>query len=155
MGVKSKSRIRLCLVLLGLNLAFIWGNSLMTAEVSRAFSTFVQNVLAGLFPVTGPDESVDGHHLLRKLAHFSEFACLGILLSWLTRMLRQVKWELYVFPLCAGALVAAVDETIQIFVPERGPHIFDVGIDTLGVATGIVLISLYVCIKNKLWRKIK
>lgn len=53
------------------------------------------------------------------------------------------------WPLLAGAGVAAVDETIQCFVPLRGPALKDVGIDTLGVITGIVIISLIYQIKRK------
>lgn len=142
------------MVLLIANLAFIWGNSLMTAEISRALSTFVKDVLAWIFPATDSGDSGEGHHLLRKLAHFTEFACLGMLLSWLIRMLRTTKWEYYVLPLLTGVLVACVDEIIQIFVPGRGPGILDVGIDTLGVTLGIVLITVYVSMKNKFWRKL-
>ena len=153
--VKTKSRLRLCVVLLCCNLAFIWGNSLMTADMSRAFSTFVKDILAWLLPATGSDESGEGHHLLRKLAHFTEFTCLGVLLSWLIRMLRSKQWEKLLLPLAMGALAACVDETIQVFVPGRGPGILDVGIDTLGVTVGILLILIYESIKQKFWRKIQ
>ena len=152
--VKTKTKLWFCCSLLAFNIAFIWGNSLLTAELSRAFSTWVKDLLANLFPVQLEDETTDGHHLVRKLAHFTEFTSLGILLSWLIRMLRSRKWEQYALPLLLGAGVACVDEIIQIFVPERGPGIKDVGIDTLGVLTGIVLISLYTSIKQKFWRKL-
>ena len=153
--VKTKTRLTLCLILLSLNIGFIWGNSLLSAELSRAFSGWVGKVLA-LFVSSGGTEEVEGgQHLLRKLAHFMEFTCLGICLSWLIRMMLSGKWEQYYLPLMGGVLVACVDETIQIFVPGRGPGIKDVGIDTLGVILGIVLISLYTCIKTKIWRKIQ
>ena len=153
--VKTKTRLTLCLVLLSLNIAFIWGNSLLTADLSRAFSRWVGKILALFVSVDGTEEVEGGHHLLRKLAHFTEFTCLGICLSWLVRMLRNGKWEQYVLPLMGGVLVACVDETIQIFVPGRGPGIKDVGIDSLGVILGIVLISLCTSIKIKKWRKIQ
>lgn len=153
--VKTTSRIRLCTVLLVLNIAFIWGNSLLTANMSRAFSTWVKDLLSAFFSSDGSEGSEGGHHLLRKLAHFTEFTCLGLCLSWLTRMLRPQSWEYYGLPLLGGALVACVDEIIQIFVPGRGPGILDVGIDTLGVVLGIVLISLYASIKHKFWRKLQ
>ena len=127
----------------------------MTADMSRAFSTFVGQILSWFLPGQDAASQGGGHHLLRKLAHFSEFACLGVLLSWLVRMLRTAKWEYYVVPLLTGALAACVDEIIQIYIPGRGPGILDVGIDTLGVTLGIVLISIYACIKNNFWRKIK
>jgi VanZ family protein len=50
----------------------------------------------------------------------------------------------------SGFLTACVDETIQRFVPDRGPSIFDVGIDTAGVAVGIaILLFIYFIRKRK------
>ena len=133
--IRTKKRLVLCLVLLGINIAFIWGNSLLPGELSGAFSDWVKSLLDAILP--GGGESSPGGGLLRKLAHFTEFTCLGLLLSWLVRMLRQKNWEQLLFPLVTGAAVAALDETIQLFVPKRGPTIKDVGIDTLGVVLGI------------------
>ena len=143
------------MTLLVCNIAFIWGNSLLTAELSRAFSGFVKDMLSFFFTGGGAEEAEGGDHLLRKLAHFTEFACLGVLLSWLIRMLRPKSWEYYGLPLLGGCMVACTDEIIQNFVPGRGPGILDVGIDTLGVTLGIVLISIYTSIKSKFWRKIQ
>lgn len=143
---KTKKRLRMCCTLLALNLVFIWGNSLLPGQISGALSDFVKSILDWLLPGNGED--TPGGGLLRKLAHFTEFACLGSLLFWLIGMLRQKRWELYLWPMLAGVAVAAVDETIQCFVPLRGPALKDVGIDTLGVITGIVIISLILSIKN-------
>lgn len=143
---KTKKRLRMCCTLLALNLVFIWGNSLLPGHISGALSDFVKSILDWLLPGNGED--TPGGGLLRKLAHFTEFACLGSLLFWLIGMLRQKRWELYLWPMLAGVAVAAVDETIQCFVPLRGPALKDVGIDTLGVITGIVIISLILSIKN-------
>ena len=85
---------------------------------------------------------------MRKLAHFTEFACLGMLLRWLFGMLLQKKWQYYTWPAIGGVAVASLDETIQMFIPGRGPHIKDVGIDTLGLALGIFIISLITHIKK-------
>jgi VanZ family protein len=43
-------------------------------------------------------------------------------------------------PFFWGVLAASVDETIQCFVPDRGPAIKDVCIDSAGVLTGIILL---------------
>jgi hypothetical protein len=64
-------------------------------------------------------------------------------------MVRERKWEYWVLPLFAGFLVACVDETIQMFVPDRGPGIRDVAIDTAGVFVGIALFSLVYFMKNR------
>ena len=136
---RTNKRLWLCSCLIGLNLAFIWGNSLLPGEVSGAFSAFVRDLLASLFP-GGLDQPEAGHGLLRKLAHFTEFCTLGMLFSWLYAMLTKKPWQKLVFPFLCGVLAACVDETIQRFVPGRGPGIKDVGIDTLGVTLGIVII---------------
>ena len=142
--IRTQNRMRLCTALLILNLAFIWGNSLLPGEVSGAFSDWVKGFLAKLF--ASGDMSQSGGGLLRKLAHFSEFAALGILLSWLFGMLQKKPC----FAAVCGFLAACVDETIQRFVPDRGPSIVDVGIDTCGVLTGMLLLfAAYRLSRNK------
>ena len=130
----TDKRLRLCITLLVCNLIFIWGNSLLPGEVSGAFSDWVKSVLSRLF-FGGPTPSA-GRGLLRKIAHFSEFAALGMCLAWLHGMLQIGK----IRPFFWGVLAAAVDETIQVFVPDRGPSIRDVCIDSAGVLTGIILL---------------
>lgn len=145
---RTNRKIRICTALLVTNILFIWGNSLLPGSVSGAISQWARDLLAALFG-SGNENPDAGHGLLRKLAHFTEFACLGMLLHWLFCMLREKLWEHLVFPALAGIAVAAVDETIQCFVPLRGPALKDVGIDTLGVTAGIVIISLIMYFKRK------
>ena len=134
--IRTDKRLRLCYCLLVLNLAFIWGNSLLPGEVSDAFSDWVKELLASLFPGDGPEKQSGG--LLRKIAHFTEFAALGMVLSWLFGMLQRGKsW-----PLICGGLAACIDETIQMFVPDRGPSLKDVGIDSCGVIAGMILLYI-------------
>jgi VanZ family protein len=97
----------------------------------------------------GDGEIGGGHGLLRKLAHFSEFCALGMLLSWLFAMLREKKWAFVIPSMICGCLAACVDETIQRFIPDRGPGIKDVGIDSMGVILGISLLSLGYTIHQK------
>lgn len=144
--VRTNKRLRVCAALLVLNVAFIWGNSLLPGEISGAISNGLKAFLEMLMGVQeGPP---GGGGLLRKIAHFTEFACLGVLLRWLFGMLLRKKRQHYGWPFIAGVAVASVDETIQMFVPDRGPHIKDVGIDTLGLALGIFIISLITHIKK-------
>ena len=131
---RTDKRLRLCTALLICNLVFIWGNSLLPGEISGAFSDWVKSLLAQLLPM-GPDDG-SGGGLLRKAAHFTEFTALGILLAWLHGMLQKGKLQ----PFLWGILAASVDETIQCFVPDRGPGIKDVCIDSAGVLTGIILL---------------
>ena len=127
-------------ITLGL-LCFIWGNSLLPGKDSGELSGFVGTLLQKLLPFLNL-QSETGMHLLRKAAHFSEFAALGMSFSWLFGMLSGKKAWYLSLPLICGAAAAAIDETIQLFSPDRGPSIKDVGIDTCGVITGIAVLSL-------------
>lgn len=129
--------MRLCVGLLVMELLFIWGNSALSGEVSNALSTWVGNVLSHILPFKPGDG--EGGHLLRKLAHFSEFACLGATLCWLFGMHSQQKTPL---SLLGGLTAACVDETIQIFTPERSSSLLDVWIDTSGILLGIGLVLM-------------
>ncbi len=141
---RTDRKIRICAALLVMNVLFIWGNSLLPGSVSGAISHFVRDILAFVFR-TESSGSDSGHGLLRKLAHFTEFACLGALFAWLFGMLSK---PLPVALLC-GFAVACMDETIQRFVPERGPSFKDVLIDTSGTLVGIGLLFLGYTIRKK------
>ncbi len=134
--IRTDKRLRLCTALLIVNLCFIWGNSLLPGELSGAFSDWVKRLLTAILPV-GPSAS-GGSGLLRKIAHFTEFALLGMLLTWLFGMLQKRQ----LWPLAHGFAAACVDETIQRFVPNRGPSLVDVGIDTCGVIVGMILLLI-------------
>lgn len=132
----SRKRLWLCTGLIGCCLCFIWGNSLMPGEVSAAFSNWVGEMLESLLNI--PLKPSQGRGLLRKIAHFTEFAALGMLLTWRMGMQGKPLWLAQLF----GSLAACVDETIQCFVPGRGPGLRDVCIDSSGVFTGMILIYL-------------
>lgn len=123
--------------LLILNILFIWGNSLLPPEASWKVSNAVKNVLLALMP--GSTESGGGAGslgaLIRKIAHFTEFCVLGILLRCRWRDLRQGLER----TLLAALLTAAVDETIQVFT-NRTSSVFDVWIDFSGAVIGSVLV---------------
>lgn len=139
----AKKKVTLCAVLIALNIAFIWGNSLLPREVSAQFSRLVGRMLDWLIP--GQDTVVgvgEGNGILRKIAHFTEFCCLGVLMRWMAQMLQSLPWKRLMFPILAGAAVACIDETIQCFVPGRGPGILDVCIDAAGVALGVLILTL-------------
>lgn len=132
--IRTKNRMRLCITLLTLNLVFIWGNSLLPGSISGAISDWFKGILAALLPVT--EAPVSGGFLLRKLGHFTEFAALGMCLGWLCAMLRRGR----TLPFFLGTAAAGLDETIQRFVPDRGPGLRDVCIDACGVLAGLLLL---------------
>jgi len=137
--IRTETRLRVCITLLIINLAFIWGNSLLPGEISGAFSDWVKSLVAPLF---GWDqESGEGGGLLRKIAHFTEFACLGVCLRWFWGMLEAKRLKPFLYALGCAFVAACIDEIIQMFVPLRGPGIRDVLIDTAGSLTGILILT--------------
>lgn len=146
--IRTQKRMRLCVTLTACCLAFIWGNSLMPGSVSGAISDFFKRILQYLFEQGEPESSGLGF-LVRKMAHFTEFTALGLCLCWLFGMLGKGR----LLPFLCGAATACVDETIQIFVPDRGPSVRDVCIDSGGVLLGVILLTLghhYCCKKRTL-----
>jgi len=137
--IALKKKKMICTVLIALNLAFIWGNSLVSGEDSGNLSG---GIMAWVNSFLGLDETGAAllHHLIRKAAHFTEFACLGALLAWRCRLSGEKHAAL--LPALLSMAAAVTDESIQLFTPDRGPRLTDVWIDTAGAVTGIMLLLL-------------
>ena len=131
----GQKKIRFWAIMIICNILFIWGNSLLPGSVSCAISKFVSYVVYQV--ILGRDGvGGDGHGLLRKVAHFTEFACLGAFLSRFLFLLKKPR----LLALGGAFLVACCDETIQRFVPDRGPSFKDVLIDTSGAIVGMIIL---------------
>ena len=135
---------RILSILILLNLALIWGNSMLTGLSSEAVSGGILALLGRFLPVLLTEA---GHTLLRKAAHFSEFALLGLLYCGRHRL---VKGEAPVHLMGFGLAVACIDETIQIFTPGRASSLIDVWIDASGFALGLLLIVIFHTISTKI-----
>ena len=132
----------LCCTLIALNLALIFGNSAMPGSTSTGISDGFLSLLQGAIPGLGSVTSF----LIRKLAHFSEFTCLGLLLGRMFRLLGFRGFPAFTSPAFFGILAACTDETIQYFVPGRDSNLIDV----CGVFTGILFLFLgYFCIGRR------
>lgn len=127
----SKKTDKVCRAVVILILVFIWGNSLLSAPKSAQLSKNITAVVVEtLEKVTGESfENVITEKVIRKLAHFTQFACLGFF-SFLIFSKRLGHSLLF------GAAVSVLDESIQYFTPGRGPQITDVIIDSLGFFIG-------------------
>ncbi len=121
------------LVLIGAATALIWSQSLKSAGQSSMNSNAIALPMAG-------NEGVSGDvfdillMLVRKLAHFFEFAVLGVLWGLYSR-LRPGK-----FAWLYGLPVALVDEGLQYFAPGRAPGLWDVVLDYAGYFCGFALV---------------
>ena len=152
--IRSAKRLRLCYTLLCLLLVFIWGNSLMPAEISAGFSGWIKEILDKLLPGFSTGDGETGHHLLRKLAHFSEYTAIGMLLTscaYSFDRFKPYRYLAYVF--FAGLGTAFVDETIQLLSEGRAGMITDMWIDFSGVVLGTAIMLLFYFVYQRIRRK--
>lgn len=86
----------------------------------------------------------------RKVAHYVEYIIGGVLFGLLFLTYEWNDKKVILSSILLGIWYAALDEIHQIMVPGRAGRIVDVYIDTLGIATGVVLILIMTKInKNK------
>lgn len=147
------------MLLLLTTFAIIFKFSSQIAEESDDISNGVLRKIIDVFPYTKElSEEIKikmvehGNPIIRKLAHFSIYALVGV---WIMAFMSTFDIRLYkkwIISMLVGVLYAASDEFHQSFVPGRGPSIVDVGIESLGVLTGIlavlIIISIYRALKS-------
>lgn len=148
-----KKQFIILVVFFALALCFIWGNSILSVEVSAKISTFISSMLAD-FVEPGIDSGASYEFGLRKIAHFFEFCVLGVISSLLLRICipdSHISLPTLAF---LGMFIAVIDETIQIF-SGRHPAIRDVWIDIGGYVLGCIIVWAYLCLKSYLAKKRK
>lgn len=85
-------------------------------------------------------ESIKAYNpIIRKLAHFSLYTIGGVLIyCLLDRSNLKTRYKV-VIAIALGALYACTDEYHQYYISGRTANLFDIWIDSLGVAFGIVV----------------
>jgi len=108
-------------------------------------SRIIGPLLRWLYPNISDEAIRAVQTVVRKASHVTEYSVLALLL-WRARR-RPIKndprpwsWREAAFAVCAAGVYAATDEFHQMFVPSRGASIWDIGLDTLGAAGGVVVI---------------
>lgn len=150
---------QLLLGLIIVQMLFIFTMSSFGPDSSNAQSGHIVQVLTQILPNTKTNDLV---FIVRKTAHFSEYALLGILfylrfsrtknlnhLSSLTTLAQQTLVQAPIYPkfstpillsVFTSFIYACTDEIHQLFVPGRSGQFFDVCVDTLGAFVGCLLI---------------
>lgn len=82
--------------------------------------------------------------IVRKSAHFSEYALLAVAAAFHLYVRKRKGLVLYFLPVLTVFLYASTDEFHQTFVPGRTGLFRDVLIDTAGGATGSLIFTLIV-----------
>lgn len=78
-------------------------------------------------------------HPIRKFAHFSEYACMGVLLYGVWRPWKERGRKLYLLIVIWVFISAGTDEFHQLFIPGRYGCFADVVLDTCGGTFGLFL----------------
>jgi VanZ family protein len=102
---------------------FVFSTTIFSAANT---SRIIEPLLRWIFPAASAAQIVLMHGLVRKSAHFFNYA----VLFWLL-IRRPMAGRPYAALACC-ILYAAVDETHQIFVPNRTPSPYDVALDSTG-----------------------
>ena len=153
------------LIFLVLTLAsqvWIFSNSLQDAKASTEQSETVMEIVKPVYEEVLPIVHVEPtenniHHYVRKTAHFTEFALLGVL-SFLTVYLfrpKKARFLFYVLPPVVCVLTAIADESIQSGVSGRSSEWADVLLDSAGAITGILIAFLASLLISALAKKAK
>ncbi len=152
----SKRFTVLFFILSALMMLLIWSQSCLPADLSAEESAGVMYLLSRFFSLFGWGEVLT-QHTLRKIAHYSEFAVLGGLLTSCAYSFDRLKPCRFAVPvLFTGLLTAFIDETIQLFVKGRAGMIADVWIDFGGMTSGaLVMLAFYTVYRRRKQKKEK
>ncbi|MCD8007726.1 MAG: VanZ family protein [Clostridiales bacterium] len=128
---------------------FIFSNSL---EIGSASSLRSQEVTALLNRYLSPVGLSLTEAVVRKLAHFAEYALLAFWFTLCLRVytrhyIRHISWPLFLV-----LLVANMDETLQTYVANRNGSVRDVWIDFGGGMTGVLAALVIIMLLGGFWR---
>ena len=89
------------------------------------------------------------NYAVRKSAHFTEYMMLGFMLAGFFTGIKKLKRRIQLpSAWIAGTLYAFTDELHQMFVPGRACRLFDVMIDSSGVLTGVLVMTVILFISE-------
>jgi VanZ family protein len=100
-------------------------------------SRIIGPLVLWLFPNTSAETMATIHFITRKIAHFTEYAILGLLAA-------RAFWSSKRWFLISAVLIvvyALIDEYHQSFVPSRTASVFDSLIDMAGGLTALIVVS--------------
>ena len=134
--MKKKS----CWLLVALMVIFIFSNSAASASTSNGMSLTVSEWVRPVLNTVGLHPETDFlNFVIRKLAHFSEYALLGVLIG-LAYRLQPWSWMKGKVALLPFFIIPVLDENLQRFSSGRSCELRDMLIDSAGMAVGMMLV---------------
>ena len=139
---KKRKRVCLVLALCWMTVIFMFSarNADLSTQDSMSIGIFFGRLIVPSFSDmdTQMQISFAGQvdHPIRKLAHATEYAILGFLLTGSYADSSTKRRKAWLLPAVTGSLYAVSDELHQMFVPGRSCEIRDMLIDSSGVLIG-------------------
>ena len=158
MSIQSKWILRSVLTALcGLAVGFILYNSLQPAVESAQQSGRIVAMVQRVAVVIAPHSTIANatgeaylrlHEAVRTLAHFAEYALLGMLGGWCC-LSYTAKKAFYAIPMASVAVLGVLDECLQTLAIGRGAQILDVLVDISGGCVGwaVAYFTVYFIVK--------
>lgn len=144
---KCKKIIYLALVIMWMITVFSFSNQ--NGEESQKTSNFVTEIIVKILTHNQNISEAqklniieNTSYIVRKLAHFSIYLLGSVLIYNYINTFDIKTNKKFIISIMIGVSYAVFDEFHQYFVAERSAQILDVCIDSLGIITGIILISL-------------
>ncbi len=138
-----KNKSSTILMLLWMFLIFLMSSFDATESTNQ--SNFIVNIITNIFKI----ENIELlSFIIRKLAHFTEYLILGLLVA--NMFTKNNINNLYLISIILCIIYATSDEIHQLFVPGRACQLRDILIDSIGSITGVYLYKL---INTKILKK--
>lgn len=167
--MKSNARKRVILtvgifIILVLLVAVSWKLSSQTAiqsnQLSMRIAERIIDELDKYFDLNRGDVfwEVTFNQLLRKAAHFMEYAAIGCVMCTLLNIAFNRAGPAALISVLVSPAFGFIDEYHQRFSPMRSPMLLDVCIDTAGILTGVIIVTVFFLLFNyvrSLKRRIK
>ena len=148
------------MIFLVLTFISIFNFSNQDGQTSGGLSRKVARKIVDVFPYTknikeeAKNKIVEkSQPIIRKGAHLSIYTLVGILImSFISTYEIHLKYK-FLISILVGLIYAISDEIHQSFIPGRTASVIDVGIDTLGVVLGIILVLIIISVYKALTEK--
>lgn len=127
-----KKIINITLVIIWMILIFIMSS--FNADKSSNQSNFIVDIISNILNINNIEVL---SLIIRKLAHFTEYFILGLLVYNLIHIYNKK----YYIAIVICILYAISDEIHQLYVPGRSCQILDMFIDSVGSIIGIILLK--------------
>ncbi len=145
--MKKKTVIIILAIILAMCIAFIFSNSLKNGAETISQSGMIKDIFDNILDFLKIDIKISEQNI-RTLGHFAEFFALSCVLTVSILLIFPFDFKnpftgklfVYFLPIAVSAVVALIDEFIQLFSPGRACDILDVLVDVTGATAANLII---------------